>query len=199
MTAAFGTGFSVVFVFSALAGLAVLLGLSAAGILRRHEPGERLPLWTRVVPIVLVVEVVAATVVGLLAFSGSAPVAVAMLATLVVLPLVAVAVRTRRRTRLDWRDVVATTALAWSLPFLVGLALFLGLTRAIAVFFGTDGSARGLVELGLVSTMVSGVVVVAGVGLLASRLAPRFVASRRRAAADDGDSDEDSDADPGAR
>lgn len=176
MTAGFGTSFTVVLVFVVLAGLAVLLGLTAVGALLFLRRSGSVPRAIHLIAVILLIEVIGVAGFGSLSFAAEAPVATAMIATLVIFPLIAVIVRARRTTRLAGTDLIATVAMAWSLPYLVGLAVFVGLTRTFEVVLGGGAPPAGLVGLGLFAAMASGVVVIIGVGLFTSRLSRRLVA-----------------------
>lgn len=170
MATGFATSFTVVFVFAVLAGIAVLLGLIAtlAVVLRRRS--KPLPKRFHYVAIVLLIEVIGVAGFGFLWFLTEAPVAVAMLATLVLFPITAIGLRARWTTRLSRGGILTAVALAWGPSFLVGLLVFFGFTRAIEAVLVTGSSGSGLVGLGLFVAMSSGVAVVVGVGWLTSRL-----------------------------
>lgn len=170
MASGFATSFTVVFVFAVLTGIAVLLGLSATLAFVRRRRSKPLPKRFHYVAIVLLIEGVGVAVFGFLWFLTDAPVAVALLATLVLFPIAAIGFRARWTTRLSRGGILTAVAMAWGPSFLVGLLVFFSLTRAIEAVLVTGSSGSGLVGLGLFAAMSSGVAVVVCVGWLTSRL-----------------------------
>lgn len=90
---------------------------------------------------------------GLLALYDEAPVGAGLIVALVFVPLAAASVRGWQVDR-EWPDVLAGVAMAWSLPFILGLATFLAVNvGVIEAFQLAGGEARAL-----------GVVWIAGAG-----------------------------------
>lgn len=161
MSGSFGAGFFTLALMAVLAGLAGLLGLVAVGaVISRRRAGRVSPL-VRSLAVVGLVGVVLAAGFGVAALIDEAPVGAGLIAVLVFVPLAAGAVRGWRARR-RWLDVLAGTAMAWSVPFVLGLAVFLAVNvGVIEAFQLAGGEARAL---GLVWIAGAGGVLVAVIG-----------------------------------
>lgn len=173
----FGAGFGALMLLVVLAGLAVLLGLVAAGTAVQGRRGDRVPDAVSYLAGGLLVAVVVVAGFGVLALSDEAAFAAGLFVVLVFLPLGAVAVRGWRAGR-DPFSVLATTAMAWAPAFLLGLATFLAVTVGLVEAFGLAGGEFRALGLDLISIAGGGVVAIVGTALLEPRLA-RLVSTTR--------------------
>lgn len=170
MTNGLGAGFAALSLVGLLAGLALLLCLATAGALVLSRRTGRTPRLLGFLALGVLVGVVGVAGFGVLALSDEAPLVAGILLVTVFLPLAVTGGRVRRATGAAWLDVLATTAMAWALPFLVGVGVLLGTWPVAAFVLGlTPGTSQQSV-VGWVAATAAGVVVVAGTLSLGSRL-----------------------------
>lgn len=171
MTNGLGAGFALLTMLGILVGLAVLLGITTLGVLAFRRRTGRVPAALRYLAVAALAVVLAVSGFGVLAFYDEVLLGSALLLALVFVPLAAVVVRLRRTTDPRRLDLVATTALAWSLPFVVGIVMFFGGTVSFGTALGLAPSAPGRLVLSWVAVGVAGVAAVVGASLLGTRIA----------------------------
>lgn len=167
MSNGLGAGFAGLTLLAVLLGLAVLLVVTLVGVFlygRRAEPVPRLLPYLSVVVLVGVILIAGFGVVAL--YDEALPLAVLFLA-IVLVPLAAVGGAVQLTTDLGPIDALATTGLAWSLPFIVGVAVTAGLTIGLGSALGLPPAGSRQQTLVWLATAVGGIVVVAGSILLA--------------------------------
>lgn len=128
MTAGFGAGFVAITIGATLLAIASVLAvlLVATHIL---DAGHDLQRIFQYIAVALLGAVLAITAFTIVAFIDEAPAVATLFAVVVAIPVFAVGIRTRFHHH-TWRTTAATAALAWSVPFLVGVAVFLFVVSA---------------------------------------------------------------------
>lgn len=158
MSGSFGAGFFTLTLMAVLAGLAGLLGLIALASRRR---AGQVPTLVRSIAMAGLVGVVLVGGLGVLALYDDATVGAGLIVALVFVPLAAASVRGWQVDQ-GWSDVLAGVAMAWSLPFILGLATFLAVNvDVIEAFQLAGGEARAL---GLVWIAGAGGALVTSIG-----------------------------------
>lgn len=157
-----GAGFAGLTLLAVLLGLATLLALVLAGVVLIRRRSGAIPRLLTYVSGGLGLGVLLVAGFGVLALYDEAPPLAALFVAVVVLPLAAVGIFLRRTTELTPLDSLATAGWAWSLPFVVGVVITVGLP--VAVRSGFDLAPVESQRLGLVwiATTVGGLVVVVG-------------------------------------
>lgn len=166
----FGAGFFALALLAVLAGIAVLLGLVAvAGFLARRRSG-RVPRVLAYGSVVLLLPVVAIGGFGVLALFDEASVLAGLFAAVVVAPLVVGLGWLRRTGGRSWLFDLAATGHAWSLPYLVGLAAFVGITIGVNEGLGLAPAQSRSLGVGWYAAAGAGILAVAGSVWLAPRV-----------------------------
>lgn len=174
MTNGFGAAFGGVLLAAVLAGLAAFLTLTGLLVAVRRRRGATPPR--------LVLYLAAGLTAGVVLVAGFAVVALADEATalavlflaLVFVPLVVCGLDRHRRASSPPLETVATTGIAWGLPFLLGLFVAVGgFNLVTSVLDLTAGEAQGR-GYHWVATAVGCLVVVSGTHLLGTLVGARL-------------------------
>ncbi|MFB6296178.1 MAG: hypothetical protein ABEH66_04965 [Halobacteriales archaeon] len=156
MSNGFGAAFFALALLAVLAGVAGLLVVTTVLVLRR---GRQVPGAIQRVAAGLVGIVVVVGGFGIALLADEAPPLAALLAVVVVLPLVAVGVRARL-SGYPWIAMVAAAGLAWSPPFLVSVGLLFVLQVATGLSPAVMTGLAAVVATGgalLVGELIDGV------------------------------------------
>jgi hypothetical protein len=171
MSNGLGAGFAALSILAALSGLALLVVLSTAASLAFHRRTGRIPSVLRYLPVASLVGVLAIGGFGTLAFYDEALVVSGLLVALVFIPLVAAGASIRRSPGMGRLDAVAATAMAWSGPFLVGVATVIGLLVTITEAFGLGTAAPERLTVAWIAVTGGGSAAVVGTLLVGDRIA----------------------------
>lgn len=171
MSNGLGAGLFALSIVAALAGLAAVLALVAAAAVALHRRTGRVPAPVRYLAVAALAVVVAVAGFGVLALPDEVPVAAGLLVVAVPLPLAVAGYLVRRATALGPLDVLAAAALAWSLPYLAGVAVFLGVVVGADATLGLAPVESRRLGLPWVAVAVAGLAAIAGAALLGDRVA----------------------------
>lgn len=171
MTSSFGAGFLALSVLVALAVLAVLLALlGVAAVALRRRIG-RVPALLRYLAVAALTVGVGVAGFGVLALLDEAPVAAGLVLATVFAPLGVAGLRLHRTTDLRPLEVLAATAMAWGLPFVVGAVLFFALDLGVAAALDLAPAESGRLWVSWAAVAGSGLAAVGGTAVLAGRVA----------------------------
>lgn len=162
MSNGFGAAFGGLMLLAVLSGVAGLLGLSlAGGVVSRWRTGE-VPTILRYLCVATVLGVVLVAGFAVVALVDEAATVAAVFFALVLVPLGTVGVYLRHVTELSRLDVVVTTGVAWSIPFLIGLAVTFAVPNVINSLLGLAPAESRQLGLYWMATALGAVVVVLG-------------------------------------
>lgn len=171
MSDGLGAGFFALSLLVALAGLAVVLALDGATAVALRARTGRVPGLFRYLAVVGLAAVAAVAGFGVLALAGELPVAAALLLAVVPVPLGVAGYRVRRTGLPGWLDVLAAAAMAWRLPFLVGVGVYLGVVVGVDAALGPVPVESRRLGLAWMAVVAAGLASVAGAALLGDRVA----------------------------
>lgn len=166
----FGAGFLTLTIVGLLAVLAVLLGLTAAAAVALRRRTGSVPTVVPAVADALLVGVVVPAGFGVLALADEAPVGAGLFVAVVFVPLVAVVIR-HRESPGGWLGHLAIAGLAWSVPYLLGAAVFVGLNVLVPRTFDLAPAESHAVGVGWNAAVAAGVVASVGAVMVSDRLA----------------------------
>lgn len=169
MTGSFGAGFFTLTLLAVLAGLAALLGVSVLAAIALGDRSDGVPAWVSTPAAGLLVAVVGVAGFGVLVLFDEAPFGAGLLVGLVLVPLAA-AVGRGWRARRRWLDVISGAAMAWSLPYLLGLAVFLAINVGVIEAFQLAGGEVRALGLHWIGAAGGAVVALAGTVWLTGRV-----------------------------
>lgn len=145
MSNGMGVAFGGVVLVVVLAGMAALLSLSLAVTLAARRRTEGIPDNLRNLSVAVVVGVALIAGFGLVALFDEAATLAAVFLVSALIPLGVVGVYLHQMTEFSRIDTIAMTGLAWSFPFLLGLAVTFGIPPTINSVFGlAPGESRDL-------------------------------------------------------
>lgn len=145
-----------------LSGMAGLLGLSLAGVVVSRRRTGTVPSSLRYLPGAVVVGVILVAGFAVAALFDEVATLAAVFFATVLVPLGVVGIYLHRVTELPRRDTVATAGLAWSIPFLIGLAVTFGAPNVINRVFDLAPAESQQLGLYWMSTALGAIVVVLG-------------------------------------
>lgn len=171
MAAGFGAGFATITIMAVLVLLALGSSLATVAAVLLHRRSGRVPVGLQYLLVAIGVLGVGVLVFAVVAMSDEAPAAAGLFAVLGLVPLLVGGGFLARTTGAGRLEVATTTVMAWGPPFLLGVLVTVGVMNGIRA--GLDlaiGEARrwGLPWLAAAS---GGLVVVAGLLPLGTRLA----------------------------
>lgn len=170
MTNGLGASYGGLLLLVILVGLAIVLTLSliAATIFRRHR--GTLPSGYHYIAALLSAGVLLVSGFAVIALSDEAAALAVVFVGLVFVPLGTCVTYLHRRTALSHLEVFATTGVAWSLPFLLGLTTTFGGLRLVTSVFSITSSGSQYLGLHWITTVVGAVVVILGTLLFSAHL-----------------------------
>lgn len=136
MSNGLGAAFGGLVLLAVLSGMAALLSLSLAVTIAARRRTEGLPGNLRNLSIAVVLGVVLIAGFGLVALFDEAPTLAAVFLASALIPLGVVGVYLHQIAEFSRIDGVAMTGLAWSFPFLLGVAVTFGIPPTINSVFG---------------------------------------------------------------
>lgn len=166
MSNGLGAGFAGVTLLAVLLGLAVLLAACLAGVFVFHRQRGSVPDLLSYVSVALLGAVMVVAGFGVVALYDEAPPLAVLFVAIVFLPIAAVGGFLRLRTELRPIDTLATAGVAWSLPFVVGVAVTFGLTTGLGSALDVPPAGAQRRALVWVATAMGGLVVGTGSILL---------------------------------
>lgn len=170
MSNGLGAGFAALSLLAVLGGLAAVSVLAAGGAALFGRRTGRLPAPLRYLSVAVGGAVVAVAGFAAVGLADEAPAAAGLFAMIGLVPPLFCGGYLRRTTDGERSDVVVTTALAWGLPFLLGVVVVFGVNAALTATFElpTGGARqRGVPWL---ASAAGGLAVTVGTVLLAERL-----------------------------
>lgn len=170
MTDGFGAGVLTLTIMGLLAVPAGLLGLTAAAAVALRRRTGSVPTVVPAVADALLVGVVVPAGFGVLALADEAPVGAGLLVAVVFVPLVAVVGR-HRESPGGWLGRLAISGLAWSVPYLLGAVVFVGLNVLVPRTFDLAPAESHAVGVGWIAATGAGVVALIGAVIVSDRLA----------------------------
>lgn len=173
MSNGFGAGFATLGLLLGLAGLAGLLGLTAAAGLVLDRRTGRIPGAVRYLAVGLLAAVLVVAGFGVLALADESAFGAGLLLVLVFVPLAGAVGRGWRADR-GWLNTLVAASLAWSLPYLLGLGVFLAVTAGVIEAFQLAGGEARALGLHWFGAAGGAAVAVAGAVWLEARLARRL-------------------------
>lgn len=160
MSNGLGAAFGGLLLLAVLAGLATLLALTLGVVVVVRRRRVTIPRGLRSLSVALLAGVVTVAGFGVVALYDEAATLAAVFLAMVAVPLAVVGIALHRRAALSRLDTIAATGLAWSLPFLLGLAVtFGGLNVVTRVFELAPAESQRLGLQWLATTVGGGVVV----------------------------------------
>lgn len=162
MSNGLGAGFFGLALLAALLGLAGLLVLTMIGVAGFRQRSGIVSGLLEYVSILLLFGVVGVAGFGVLAMYDEASLFALLFLTAVFVPLAATGGYLARTTTVGLRDGVATTGLAWSFPFLIGVSVTVGLILTASSLLDlppASSQQRGVVST---ATVVGGAVATVG-------------------------------------
>jgi len=169
MSNGLGAGFAALTTLAVLGALAllVLLSTTIAWAFRRRT--GRVPAPVRYLLALVGVAALGIGGFALLAFADEAPMLSGLFSALVVVPLLVVGGYLARTTGLAPLEAAAATAMAWALPFLVGVVVAFGTMVGVRTALGITATEARNMGIPWVAAAVAGIVVL-GAALLGTRL-----------------------------
>ncbi|MFB6219901.1 MAG: hypothetical protein ABEH90_00560 [Halolamina sp.] len=171
MANGFGAAFGGLLLLAVVAGLAGLLALFLAGAVAFRKRGERVPSGLRYLPVAVVTGVVLVAGFAVAALVDEAAAVAAVFVATVFVPFGAVGGFLLWMSELSRLDAVATTGLAWGVPYLLGLGVTFGVPILITRTFGLAPAKSRHLGLYWLGTVLGGIVVVLGTLRLAEHVA----------------------------
>lgn len=166
MSNGLGAVFAGLTLVAELLGLAVFLAVCLAGVfVSRRRTGSVHGL-LRYVSIALLGLVIVVAGFGVVALYDEAPPLAVLFVAIVLIPIAAVGGYLHLTTELAPIDTLATAGVAWSLPFVVGVADTVGLTTGLGSVLDLPPAGTGRRGLVWIATAIGGFVVVTGSILL---------------------------------
>jgi len=165
-----GAGFGGLMLLAVLSGMAGLLGLSLTGVVVSRRRTGTFPRLLRYLSVAVVFGVILVAGFAVLVLYDEAATLAAVLLAIVLIPLGAVGIYLHRMTELSRLDILATTGLAWSIPFLIGLAVTFGVLIVVTNVFDLAPAESQQLGLHWIATAVGAVVVVLGTLLLGKQI-----------------------------
>lgn len=162
MSNGLGAGFAGVTLLAVLLGLAVLLASCLAGVLVSRRRTGSVPRFLAYLSAALLGGTIFVAGFGVVALYDEALPLAALFVVIVLLPLAAVGGYLHLTTDLGPIDTFATVGVAWSLPFVVGVAVTFGLTTGLGSALDLPPSGAGRRRLVWFATAIGGAVVVTG-------------------------------------
>jgi hypothetical protein len=172
-----GAGFAGLTLLAVEGALAVALALTGGVAVAARRRAGRVPPAAQSVALGLLAVVLAVAAVAVVALADEARTLAWLVAALVVLPLAVAGWYVDRSTSLSLRAVAATTAVAWSVPFLFGTVATLAALPVVARATGQPPAAAGGTWLPWVLATVGGSVVAVTTAGISERL-PGLEAAR---------------------
>jgi hypothetical protein len=172
MASSFGAGFGAILLAAVLLGLAGLLGALLLGTVVYRRRGQELP---RPLQVLAVAALAAALLVGgfgVAALYDEAPVGAVLFLGVVLLPVGAAGGVLRRTTALPPLSLLTTVAIAWSLPYVLGLVLFAAGVVVVPGVLGLPPAAPERLRFAWLGAGLGGVAAVVGTVALARALQP---------------------------
>ena len=112
---------------------------------------------------------------AVVALHDEPPLLAALFTAIAIIPLLVVGIYLSLTTELSIIDLLASTGLAWSVPFLLGVIVVFGLTLGVSQVFrwtSVQSQQRGLAQIATVS---GGLVVLVGSVFLGKTVSPTIV------------------------
>lgn len=172
MSAGFGAAFTGLTLLAVLSGLAGLLALSLAGVVASRRWTKPVPPLLRSLWAGLVCGVVLVAGFGAVLLVDEAATLAAVFVGLVLIPLGAGGLSLYRVAELPRRELVATAGLAWSLSFLLGLAITFGVPIVINRLVDLAPTESRQLGLYWIATALGTTVIVLGTLRLSKRVSP---------------------------
>jgi len=170
MSNGLGAGFGGLLLLAILLGLAGLLTLSLGAVYLFQRRRDAVPRLLKYLSIAFLAGVVVVAGFAIAALFDEVSLLPALFTAIAVIPLLVVGVYLSRTTELSSVDLLASTGLAWSVPFLLGVVVVFGLTLGVSQVLGwtsVQSQQRGLAQI---ATFVGGLVVVVGTVLLSKTI-----------------------------
>lgn len=170
MSNGLGAGFGGLMLLAVLSGMAGLLGLSLAGVVVSRRRTGTFPRILRYLSAAVLFGVILVAGFAVLALYDETATLAAVFLAIVLVPLGAVGIYLHRMTELSRLDILATAGLAWSIPFLIGLAVTFGGLIVVTNVFDLAPAESQQLGLHWIVTAVGAVVVVLGSLLLGKQV-----------------------------
>lgn len=162
MTNGLGAAFGGLMLLALLSGLAGLLGLCLAGAFVSKRRTGTVPRLLRQLSVAAVLGVILVAGFAVVALSDEAATLAAVFFAIVLVPLGAIGIYLHRVTELTRLDTVATVGLAWSIPFLIGLAVTFGVPAVFNRLFDLAPAESRRFGLYWIAPALGAIVVVLG-------------------------------------
>lgn len=178
MSNGLGAGFFGLTLLALLLGLAAVLTLALVGAVGIRRRNGTVPQHLKYVSITVLGGALLVAGFGVLAMYDEAVLLVALLLVIVFLPLAVVGIYLYQMTELTRLDALATTGLAWSLPFVLGVGVTFGITVGISSMFSLAPAESRRLGVVWIAILVGGGVIVIGSVLLGRYLSHSVTSSR---------------------
>ncbi|AZH26788.1 hypothetical protein [Haloplanus aerogenes] len=165
MSNGLGAGFAALTLLGVLGGIAVLATLSTVAAYAWVRRTGRLP-----GPFRYGFALLGVTGFGVLALYDEAPAAAGLFLLLGLLPQLVAAATLDRWLSVSRPDLVTTTMMAWSAPFLVGVPVTFGAMNALTSLLHVPAAGTSGTSVPWIASAVGGAVVALGTVLLGTRL-----------------------------
>lgn len=162
MSNGLGAAFGGLLLLAVLSGLAGLLSLSLAGVIVFRRRTGTVPDMLRYLSVAVVLGVLLVTGFAVVALVDEAATLAAVFFAIGLVPLGAGGIYLHRVTEGSRLDTVATAGLAWSIPFLIGLAVTFGVPTVFTSVFDLAPAEAQQLGLYWIATALGAIVVVFG-------------------------------------
>lgn len=160
MSNGLGAAFGGLMLLAVLSGMAGLLGLCLVGVVVSKRRTETVPNILRYLSVAVVLGVILVAGFAVVALFDEAATLATVFLAIVLVPLGTVGIYLHRATELPRLDIVATAGLAWSIPFLIGLAVTFGIPNVINRVFDLAPAESQQLGLYWIATALGAIVVV---------------------------------------
>jgi len=178
MSNGLGAGFFGLTLLAILLGLAAVLTLALVGVVGFRRRIGTVPQLLKYVSIAVLGGVLVVAGFGVLAMYDEAVLLAVLFLVIVFVPLTVVGIYLHQTTELTRVDVLVTTGLAWSVPFVIGVGVTFGLTIGVSSTFDLAPAESQRLGVVWIAMLVGGAVIVTGSVLLGRYLSQSFPSSR---------------------
>ncbi|MFC7138418.1 hypothetical protein ACFQMA_01025 [Halosimplex aquaticum] len=175
MSNGFGAAFGGMMLLAVLSGMALLLGISLAGIFVLQRRTGSIPRFLRYLSFAVVVGVILIAGFSVAALFDEATMLATVFLAIVFVPLGVVTLYLHRENDLSRIDIVVTTGVAWSIPFLIGVPVTIGVPVLINRIFGLSPAESRQLGVYWIASVVGAIVVVFGALRLSRHVSKRMI------------------------
>jgi len=170
MSNGLGAGFFAITLLAVLAGLATLVVLAMIVSAVSHRRIGHTPTLLRYLLVLLCVGVLGVAGFGILFVYDETPAIAWLLTSIVVVPFLVVSVYLARSTGLSRFDVMTTTAMAWGVPFFLGVGVAVGVVNGIESVFDLAPAESRQMGVAWIAAAVGGLTTILGMIPIGNRL-----------------------------